>query len=153
MLGEQLPAAAGEDSISMWPVLVGAKDPAPRQAIVHHSINGCFAIRQGKWKLALCHGSGGWAEPREAAAIQQGLPEVQLYDMMADPAETTNLAAAYPKVVKELTALLQEYIESGRSTPGEPQKNDVAIKGSAKGKDVASCDCRIRGWINTQHRR
>jgi arylsulfatase A len=128
MVGEKLPDNAGEDSISMWPVLVGANEPAPRDAVVHHSIDGSFSIRQGGWKLELCNGSGGWAAPREAEAIEKGLPDVQLYDMISDSSEKKNVAKEHPEVVKELTALLQQYIDSGRSTPGKAQANDVKIK-------------------------
>ena len=39
-----------------------------RPFTIHHSINGSFAIRRGKWKLALCPGSGGWSAPKPAAA-------------------------------------------------------------------------------------
>jgi arylsulfatase A len=128
MLGEKLPDNAGEDSFSMWPVLIGANDPAARDAIVHHSIDGCFSIRRGQWKLELCNGSGGWAAPREAEAIEKGLPDVQLYDMATDASEKKNVAKENPKVVGELTALLQQYIDTGRSTPGKEQANDVKIK-------------------------
>ncbi|MEA2735174.1 MAG: arylsulfatase, partial [Humisphaera sp.] len=69
--GTTLPDNAGEDSISFLPALRGGgidsggggANMKPRDAIVHHSINGNFAIRQGPWKLALCAGSGGWGDP------------------------------------------------------------------------------------------
>ena len=76
-----VPADAAEDSASFLSTLRGAAPKPVREAIVHHSIGGQFAIRQGKWKLALCAGSGGWTEPTEAQAAKQGLPAVQLYDM------------------------------------------------------------------------
>ena len=64
ILGEKLPGTAAEDSVSILPALLG-EDTAPlREAIVHHSINGSFAIRQGNWKLELCADSGGWSAPR-----------------------------------------------------------------------------------------
>ncbi|WP_421940458.1 hypothetical protein [Pedobacter sp.] len=46
-----------------------------------HSIDGNFAIRQGKWKLELCPGSGGWAAPKNAETLRAGDPAVQLYDL------------------------------------------------------------------------
>ncbi len=103
-------------------------DGAPlHDAIVHHSIQGLFSLRQGPWKLELCPGSGGWSAPGDLAARQAGLPEVQLYDLSRDIAETKNVAAENPAVVTRLTALLKTYVANGRSTPGAPQKNDVAI--------------------------
>ena len=107
----------------MLPVLAGAKHMAPlREAVVHHSINGSFAIRQGPWKLCLCPDSGGWSDPKPGKA-PAGSPAFQLFDLQADPAETTNVVAAHPDVVKRLGALMKSYVETGRSTPGAAQQN------------------------------
>ena len=121
--GFTLPDNAAEDSVSILPLFKKTATGAVREATVHHSINGSFAIRQGKWKLSLCPGSGGWSIPRPAQAKKEGLPDVQLYDLLTDVAETTNLAAKHPDVVERLTALLQTYVERGRSTSGSSQAN------------------------------
>ena len=127
LMGERLPENAGEDSVSILPALLG-RDRAPlREAVVHHSINGLFAIRQGNWKLEFCPGSGGWGKPGDADARKSGLPERQLYDLATDLAETRNLQSEKPEVAAKLTALLESYVARGRSTPGEPQRNDVAV--------------------------
>jgi hypothetical protein len=97
------------------------------EAVVHHSADGAFAIRQGKWKLALCPGSGGWSFPRPGSDDVRDLPPVQLYDLAADPGEKTNLQAKHPEVVERLTKLLERYVADGRSTPGAPQKNTAAV--------------------------
>jgi arylsulfatase A len=138
LLSIPLPANAAEDSFSILPVLLG-KDSSPvHEAVVHHSIDGRFAIRQGRWKLALCSGSGGWGSPKDAAAREQGLPDHQLYDLVADPGETRNLYLEHPEVAEALKALLQRWIADGRSTPGPRQANDVEVlvQGRAK-KDPA----------------
>lgn len=128
ILNVKLPDNAGEDSVNLLPAFTGEASAPLREATVHHSINGSFAIRQGKWKLALAPGSGGWSEPRPGTKAAAELPEVQLYDLSADLAETQNLQAEHPEVVQKLRALLDSYIERGRSTPGAPQQNDVPIK-------------------------
>ena len=51
-----VPENAAEDSVSFLPVLLGRSGGPLREATVHHSINGSFAIRQGRWKLAFCPG-------------------------------------------------------------------------------------------------
>ncbi|MEY3449540.1 MAG: hypothetical protein RL749_1161, partial [Verrucomicrobiota bacterium] len=51
----------------------------------------------------------------------------QLYDLGNDIGETKNLAASQPERVTEMKALLEKLIADGRSTPGEPQKNDVTV--------------------------
>jgi arylsulfatase A-like enzyme len=127
IVGAKLPDNAGEDSVSLLPALLGTASAPLREAVVHHSIGGHFAIRQDKWKLELCYGSGGWSSPKEPAARKQGLPKVQLYDMTQDISERTNLQATQPDVVARLTKLLEKYVADGRSTPGVPQKNDVVV--------------------------
>jgi arylsulfatase A-like enzyme len=116
-----------EDSYSILPLLEGKEIKGDlREATVHHSINGSFAIRQGDWKLAMCPGSGGWSFPRpgQDKAELAKLPPVQLYNLKDDPSEQNNLQGKYPDKVKELKALLTKYVAEGRSTPGASQKND-----------------------------
>lgn len=121
--GIAVPDEAGEDSVSNLPLWLEQPAAAPiREATVHHSIDGSFAIRQGRWKLELCAGSGGWSWPRPGAECE-GLPPVQLYDMSADVGERRNVQEQYPEVVAHLTALLTRYVREGRSTPGAPQPN------------------------------
>lgn len=127
IVGFKVPANAAEDSVSLLPILEGKATGPLREALVHHSIDGKFSIRQGQWKLELCPGSGGWSAPRDPQAVKQGLPSIQLYDMEADPTEQKNVEADHPEVVKRLTSLLESYVARGRSTPGEPQKNEVPV--------------------------
>jgi len=113
----------GEDGFSLLPLLTGSGS-SKRTSLISHSIDGSFAIRQGPWKLCLCSGSGGWSEPKEAAAKKQGLPPVQLFHLGDDPAETSNIANAHPDRVAELLLLLNAQVQAGRSTPGNQLTND-----------------------------
>ncbi|QOV91237.1 sulfatase family protein [Humisphaera borealis] len=128
LLAVKLPASAGEDSVSILPALLGTDRTPLREAVVHHSINGRFSIRQGPWKLEFCGGSGGWGKPGDAEARKLGLPDLQLYDLSADSGEQKNLAASHPEVVARLSELMRLYVDSGRSTPGDKQSNDVGVK-------------------------
>ncbi len=124
VVGHDLPINAAEDSHSLLPILRGEKLDAPlHDAVICHSISGHFVVRQGKWKLLFCHGSGGWSSPRENVAIKQGLPPIQLYDLASDPKETTNLYQQHPEIISELTMVLRRYVENGRSNPGPVQPN------------------------------
>ena len=134
ILGKKKPGNAGEDSVSILPALLGKDSKPLREATVHHSINGSFSIRQGDWKLILCPGSGGWSNPRPGRTDFSGKPLVQLYDLKTDIGETNNLQDQHPKVVKRMTALLQSYVDRGRSTPGPKQQNTGAIDIWAAGK-------------------
>jgi len=125
ILGYDLPDDAGEDSVSILPALTGGTGKEPlREATVHHSFNGAFSIRQGRWKLEFCPGSGGWTTPTDDQAAELALPSVQLYDMETDPGEKINVFAEHPEIVKRMTALMTKYVTDGRSTPGAKQKND-----------------------------
>lgn len=120
-----IPEDAAEDSFSIASVLTGNATSPVRPFTIHHSIEGSFAIREGKWKLILCPGSGGWSDPRpKTAEADLALPAVQLYDLDADLAERTNLQAKHPEKVAELVAKLAKAIRDGRTTPGENQAND-----------------------------
>ncbi|MHB1560236.1 MAG: sulfatase family protein [Isosphaeraceae bacterium] len=127
ILGERLPEDAAEDSVSILPALEGRDRGPLREAVVHHSINGSFAIRQGDWKLALCPDSGGWSAPRPGTKAAAGLPPIQLYNLASDPAERQNLHDRHPEVVARLTALLEKYVADGRSTPGPARRNDEKV--------------------------
>jgi arylsulfatase A len=127
LVGARVPPDAGEDSVSILPALRGTDRGPLRDATVHHSVDGRFSIRQGRFKLILCAGSGGWSRPRDAEARELGLPPVQLYDLEADPGERHNLQGRHPEVVARLTKLLERYVAEGRSTPGAPQTNDALV--------------------------
>ena len=118
---EAIPADAAEDSFSFLPALEGKTDRI-RPYTVHHSIQGMFAIRKGKWKLILGTSEGGggnWSKVKKTPA-----KVVQLYDVEADESETTNLEDSHPEVVKALVDTLAESFHNGRSTPGPIQQND-----------------------------
>jgi arylsulfatase A-like enzyme len=127
ILGAKLPDNAAEDSVSILPIFEGRADKPVREAIVHHSINGSFSIRQTNWKLELCPDSGGWSAPRPNAPNVKSLPPIQLYDLSQDIGETKNLQAEHPEIVARLTELLEKYVREGRSTPGLPQPNTTPI--------------------------
>ncbi|MBM3868226.1 MAG: arylsulfatase [Verrucomicrobia bacterium] len=107
MLQAKLPENAAEDSFSFLPLLKGSSAPTRDHAISCASA-GTPGLRLGRWKYI----------PTQPA---------QLYDLDADLGETKNLAAAMPEKVAEMKALLEKLIADGRSTPGEPQKNDVEV--------------------------
>lgn len=120
--GYRLADNEAEDSYNILPLLTASETGKTiREATVHHSIDGSFAIRQGKWKLLLSSYSGGWSEPRKAVV---GAPEYQLYDLEKDPEEKHNLYKSNREVAQRLHDLLCRYVKEGRSTPGLQQKND-----------------------------
>ncbi|MDB6040147.1 MAG: arylsulfatase family protein [Verrucomicrobiales bacterium] len=127
ILEQKLPENAAEDSVSILPALESRASRPLHEALVHHSINGSFAVRQSNWKLELCPDSGGWSVPRPGSPASKQLPEVQLYDLSVDAGETNNVLAAHPEVVARLTQILEKYVNDGRSTPGPKQANTTPV--------------------------
>ncbi len=123
----KLPDSAAEDSFSFVDALKGKVLPGGRESIVHHSINGSFAIRRGPWKFALCPDSGGWSEPRPNSAKAKGLPMSQLYHLAEDIGETNNRITEQPGKAAELEKELTQMAENGRSTPGPRQPNTTPV--------------------------
>jgi arylsulfatase A-like enzyme len=113
-VGVPLGSATAEDSVNLLPVLLGTQKGPLREAVVHHSANGLFSIRQGDWKLILGRGSGGFTAPVKIDP-KPGEPAGELYNLKDDPHEDRNLYAAQPQIVARLTALLERYQASGRS--------------------------------------
>lgn len=126
LLGTTYGDSVAEDSFSLLTALNLKSDKPVREVIVHHSIDGMFAIRKGDWKLELCPGSGGWSFPRQPKdnAVINNLPAIQLYNLKEDIGEQNNLQAEHPEIVEELQQILTEYVKNGRSTSGAPQENE-----------------------------
>lgn len=103
VVGRDVPAGAALDSVSLLPLLDGVADATRGAPVVHHSVNGTFALRDGRWKAVFSSGSGGREKP-------QGKPfdGVRLFDLEVDPAESTDVAAGHPEVVARLTDRLTE---------------------------------------------
>jgi arylsulfatase A-like enzyme len=132
ILGTTLPDNAGEDSVSIFPVLLGVAASAPvREATVHHSASGQFAIRQGDWVLIDApsgddnrkRGEPDWLK-KERGYTANDLPG-ELFDLREDLSQRRNLYFERPEVVRRLKQLLEKYKRDGRSTPGTPQQNEA----------------------------
>ncbi len=102
----ELGAGVGPDSESFLATLLGGEGSG-REALVHHSGSGMFALRVGKWKLIEGLGSGGFTEPRQVK-VEQGGSGVRLYDLESDPGETIDLAQTRPEVVARMRDLLRD---------------------------------------------
>lgn len=122
ILGVTLDDNQGEDSYSFLPALQGQKfDNSDRGAIIHHSANGNFAVREGKWKLNMFRGSGGSLQPVSVDDSTTVEVPYELYNIETDPGEIHNVYGQHPDMVKKLVERITAIIENGRSTLGEPQ--------------------------------
>nr|WP_158972747.1 sulfatase-like hydrolase/transferase [Paraglaciecola sp. L3A3] len=120
ILNVTLPKNAAVDSFSILPALQGSNEETQPVAIFS-SISGHLAVRVGDWKLATCKGSCGWSVGGD------NKPEMQLYNMKTDRAETTNLYNQKPQIVAQLKKQLEQAVNNGYTAPGKTGKNDVAV--------------------------
>jgi arylsulfatase A len=99
--GASLPSGAAPDGRDILPVLLDEVSADRDRPLVHHSLGGSFALRQGRWKAIFAPGpGGGFSEPTIASLFDSGTgrahrslpwdaehPVGQLYDLEADPGE------------------------------------------------------------------
>ena len=104
--GQTLSSEVAKDSYSLLPTLLGQTDrPYRRAPVIHHSLDGKFAIRKSKWKFIPSRGSGGFTEPKDYKPSEDE-PAGQLYDLLSDIGEQKNLYLDFPEVVADLEAEL-----------------------------------------------
>lgn len=108
--------------------LTGVSAASPREEYFYYS--GCLltGVRSGPWKLVLPRvdapkGLGWWARMIEA------VEQTQLFDLNADPGETTNLASENPDVV----AGLMKRIERAREQLGDIEQTGTGARFYGKG--------------------
>jgi len=109
--GARLGSDAAEDSFSLLPTFRGDAQAAPRPPVIHHSVGGMFAIRDGRWKLVAGNGSGGRQAPRGKPFARP----YQLFDLAEDIGERRDVLDTHGEVAQRLEATLDRIRSSGRS--------------------------------------
>ena len=99
----------GLDGLDFAPVLLDRGEAPTREALYweYHSRGGMQAVRMGRWKGLRLKAHG---DPDAA---------IELYDLEADPNETTDVAADHPEVVARIRAVMAEQ----RTVSGVPRWN------------------------------
>lgn len=103
------------DGKSALGVLTGKDKTSPHQAyFYYYRINELHAVRYGRWKMYFPHtyrslngrpgGTGGNPVPYDHNTVDQ----IELYDLVTDPSETTDIAAAHPEIIAEIKKLADE---------------------------------------------
>ena len=109
--GIELPEGAGEDSVSILPLLRGDTDTPVREFAIHHSGSGKFAVRKGDWVfIDAPSGDDGDREPDWFKAERGYTPHVhpgELFNVGDDLSERRNLYGEHPEIVEELSEILR----------------------------------------------
>lgn len=123
LIGQELPPTAGEDSFSILPLLKGSDARQHEHPfVITQNAAGQLAIRKGPWKyIHPMHEIGEFAPGWRPSKGNE------LYHLGNDPGEKQNLATLHPEELESLEAALYEAVRRGRTTPGDPQENDLPI--------------------------
>ncbi|WP_164100749.1 sulfatase family protein [Candidatus Laterigemmans baculatus] len=103
LAGTEPPGDRIIDGKDIRPLLTRVSAETPHEAFYYYHVDQLQAVRSGRWKLHLA------IEPvsLQPTAKPQTRP-AQLYDVVADPGETTNLIAQHPEVVARLEKLAEQ---------------------------------------------
>lgn len=109
-LGVDYDREAAPDSRNHWEALTG-KDPAGRDGLVQEAIQNVLSYVSADGFKYIPPGTGSPMVPW-GVDIETGFsPEEQLYDLNADPGETTNIASQKPGKLEELKKALAGVVE------------------------------------------
>lgn len=100
LCGAELPADRTIDGRDIAPLLLADDAKSPHDAFFYYWMNDLEAVRVGRWKLHYA---------------KHGIVNTELYDLAADPGETTDLAAANPEVI----AGIDVHAERARASLGD----------------------------------
>lgn len=137
---QDLGANDGVDSYNILPALLdNSKDQIRNELVIHPRWSTHLSVRKGKWMYISAQGHGGFTGKKigshslggasahlltnqvnsdvDQGKIKTDAPAVQLYNLEEDPYETQNLASKFPKVVKEMEALLASMKQSNKTRP------------------------------------
>lgn len=103
------------DSLNLLPVLLGETKAELRGELVVQGGNH-LALRRGNWKFIPPNRPAAAQRPAVPKLADTVFTEPHLYDLAADPGETTNLAAVHPARTREMEARLREL--QNRPVPG-----------------------------------
>jgi len=119
LLEVSLPVDAGGDSLSFLPLLRGKTPSKPIRSSQIHDQYGSYRVgyTYGDWKLILPWRTY-FVHDRKVVP-DHVLPDkpFELYNLRADPSETTNLAEENPERLQSVFAALKADIGRGRSRP------------------------------------
>jgi arylsulfatase A len=119
LAGATVPQDRIVDGRDIWPLLAGSTGASsPHDVFYFYWGQELHAVRSGRWKLHLPHPyqslEAAGADGAPGKYVRKEL-ELSLFDLVADPGETTNVAAANPKVVEDL----MRFVENARADLGD----------------------------------
>jgi arylsulfatase A-like enzyme len=109
LVGQQIPDGGFPDSDNVLGALLGDSEARGRTALVQqdNGSSGRFGYREGKWKLVRLPPQ---KRKKGEEAIATSTATEALYDLDADPGETTDVRDQFPDVAARLSKSLDETV-------------------------------------------
>ena len=105
------PSANPLDGIDIWPMLSGQRPEMEREALRYFDNVYLQCARLGKHKLHISRYNSMQYSPAPAAGrFNLPLKSPELYDLIADPDESYDVAAQHPRVVSDIQARIERLI-------------------------------------------
>jgi arylsulfatase A len=113
----EMPADACLDSLNVIDALLGKADAKGRDHLIEqdNGKGGNYGYRVGKWKLQRHDKKQARNVKVEGQLANSPVPNYQLFDLYADPAEKKNIIGQHADVADKMKAELQKLLDDGRS--------------------------------------
>jgi arylsulfatase len=124
------------DGVNLWPLLSGRQQSLDREALLFFDNLHLQCARLGKWKLHVArYNSAPYQAPPAGGRLNLPLPKPELYDLVADPDESYDVAEENPEVVNDIQQRIDRLLaglpESVRAARAETLSRKVAATATA----------------------
>ena len=106
------PSSNPVDGIDVWPMLSGAKPEIQREALLYFDDVHLQCARLGRFKLHISrYTTTQYNPPPVGGRKNLPLKHAELYDLVADPDESYDVAPAHPEIAADIRARIERLIQ------------------------------------------
>lgn len=131
LVGVTLPAGAAPDSGDQLDQMLG-RSMEDRPWVAEQNHTNAVGIRTGKWKFIPANNGVkkvSWINNQDMQYVENANTNVdQLFDLEADPGETTNVASEHPDIIEMMKALKEEAVNGPAPEFIPPMSSDETIE-------------------------
>jgi len=99
------------DGVNIWPLLTAAQDSVARDIFLFIDTYNIQAARMGPWKLHVArYNTPPWVPLPKIGRANLPLANPELYNILNDPGESSDISLDYPQVVAEIQARINSLL-------------------------------------------
>jgi len=99
--------------VDIWPVLTGDRTDVERDVFLYFDSVYLQCARLGRWKLHMTrYNTKAWLPLPAGGRVNLPLPRPELYDVVTDPQESYDCAAAHPDIVADIRGRVDRLIQT-----------------------------------------